>query len=300
MSATSEESRASGSRTDYGGPAEPLGLTGHAALDTVHRELEAHTLEGHGAIEPLVKYRDAISGRYFRDRPIFTLAWPPSLYIPADADPAKYWISAPPDDHRFRYRWTDPQPTASTASEKTGQLFSWTNVSGLNPSYTGIAGVGVRIVPTNSLSTVRVSADVDVVAESRWWYLVSSSAGFSNFSYRGTVYIAGWEISPVTGLWELLRPFASRVLYQDRESGQGGSAIRSDHHAFDDLSVRLQLQGGHTYGIGVSFEVEVGFDCQDRSGRPYQKQPGDDIRLWASMVGEVSSITVSTETVWIS
>lgn len=299
MSAASEESAASGSRTDSGGPAEPLGLAGHTALDEVHRELELHALEDHGAIDPLLRYRDAVIGRYVRDRPIFTLAWPPNLYIPADADPAKYWISAPPDDHRFRYRWTDPQPTASTASEKTGHLFSWTNVSALNPSHTGIAGVGVQIVPTHSLSTVRVSADVDLVAESRWWYLVSSSAGFSNFSYRGTVYIAGWEISPVTGLWELLRPFASRVLFQYRESGVGGAAIRSDHHVFDDLSVRLQLQGGHTYGIGVSFEVEVGFDCHDRSGKPYRKQPGDDIKLWASMTGEVSSISLSTETVWI-
>lgn len=299
MSAASEESPTSVIHDDAGGPASSLGMSGHGALDTVHRELERHTLDGPGAIDPLLTYRDALLGRYIIDRPIFTLAWPTSLYIPADADPAKYWITAPPADHRYRYRWTDPQPTASSASEKTGHLFSWTNVSGLNPSYTGAAGVGVRIVPTNSLSTVRVSADVDLVAESRWWYLVGSSAGFANFSYRGTVYISAWEISPVTGQWELLRPFGSRVLLQYRESGQGGTAIRSDHHAFDDLSVRLQLQGGHTYGIGVSFEVEVGFDCHDRNGKPYQKQPGDDIKLWASMTGEVSSISVSTETVWI-
>lgn len=299
MPADSAEYTGSGAEMDSGGPSGALGLTNHPALKEAHADLERHLFDNSEAREAVLEYRNAAFGQYFHDRPIFTLAWPPSLYIPSEANPATYWFSTPPADHLFRYRWTDPAPSVSTASEKSGRLFSWTNVSGLNPSYTGVAGVGVRFAPTPSLSTVKISADVDLVAESRWWYLVGPSAGYANFSYRGTVYLSVWEISPVTGLWELQRPFASRVLFQHRESGQGGTAIQSHHHAFDDLSVRLQLQRGHAYGIGVSFEVEVGYECHDRNGRPYQKQPGDDIRLWASMLGSVSSISVSTETVWI-
>ncbi|WP_160141010.1 hypothetical protein [Cryobacterium shii] len=56
----------------------------------------------------------------------------------------------------------------------------------------------------------------------------------------------------------------------------------------------LQLQGSHTYAIGVAFEAEIAFDCRDHTGRPYKKQPGDDIRPWASIVGNVASISVST------
>ncbi|WP_166787095.1 MULTISPECIES: hypothetical protein [unclassified Cryobacterium] len=56
----------------------------------------------------------------------------------------------------------------------------------------------------------------------------------------------------------------------------------------------LQLQGSHTYAIGVAFEAEIAFDCRDHTGHPYKKQPGDDIRPWASIVGNVASISVST------
>ena len=299
MSADQSKHNEPSTRGDSGGPPESLGLSGHGALTEAHAELERHSLDKDGAAEPVLKYRDAVLDRYFPDRPIFTLAWPHSLYIPADADSNQYWISPAPADHRYRYRWTDPQPTNSTASEKTGRLFSWTNVSALNPSYTGVAGVGVRLVPTASLSTLRISADIDVLTESRWWYLVGSSAGYASFSFRGSAYITAWEINSVTRSWELQRPFASRALFNYRTSGQGGNAVRSDHHAFDDLSVKVQLQGGHEYAIGVSFETEITYDCHDRNGKPYKKQPGDDIKLWASMVGQVASISVSTETVWI-
>jgi hypothetical protein len=290
----STESRGGG---DAGGTNQSFGSAGNRELEEIHRELELHTLDGN--LDGVRTYRDALFSRYFTDRPVFTLAWPAALYIPSEADARKYWFTEPPADHRYRYSWTDPQPTASSASEKTGHLFSWVNVSALNPGYTGAAGTGVRIIPQATLSTVKVSADISLVANYHWWYLVGNSAGSSNFSYSGTVYIAVWEINPVTGVWELLRPFASRSLFSFRESGAGGSAITSTHHAFDDLSVRMQLHGGHTYGIGVAFEAQVSFVCTDGQGHPYVKQPGDDIRLWASILGDVASISVATETVWI-
>ncbi|MGO4692045.1 hypothetical protein [Glaciibacter sp. 2TAF33] len=282
---------------DAGGPSGSFGSAGNREFEKIHRELELHILDG--SLDGVVTYRDALFSRFFTDRPAFTLAWPAALYIPSEADASKYWFTEPPADHRYRYSWTDPQPTASAASEKTGHLFSWVNVSDLGADYTGAAGTGVQVIPQATLSTVKVSADIDLVANHHWWYLPGTSAGYSNFSYSGTVYIAGWEINPVTGVWELLRPFGSRSLFSFRESGAGGSAIVSTRHAFNDLSVRMQLQGGHTYGIGVAFEVQVSFVCTDGQGHPYVKQPGDDIKLWASILGDVASISVATETVWI-
>ena len=69
---------------------------------------------------------------------------------------------------------------------------------------------------------------------------------------------------------------------------------RRQRQAFTDLAVTLQLQGGHTYALGVAFEAEIAYDCRDRTGHPYKKQPSDDMRLWASIAGTVASITVST------
>ena len=245
----------------------------------------------------IAKYKDAIFAQYFRERPEFTLAWPDSLYIPSQADYKNYWIAAPPASHRYRYHWVhtaDGKPAGSFASEETGHLFSWVNVSGLNPAYIGFAGTGVSLVPQATLSYVKVSADIDTVTETRWWFMPGANAGIANFSYRGTAYVGGWEVDPVTGQWALLKPFGARTLFKQEESGQGSSAIDSQVHAFNDLSVTLQLQGGHSYAIGVAFEVEITFDCRDRNGHPYQKQPGDDIKLWASIAGSVASITVAT------
>ena len=283
--------------SEVGAPAGPISLVRRQEIDEVQRGIELPAADAATRLRSVRAYRDAVFGQYFRDRPAFTLDWPDGLYIPADADFAKYWFVAPPEHHRYRYRWNNTdtgQPAGSSASEKDGRLFSWVNVSGLNPSYIGFAGTGVSLTPQASLSSVTISADIDLVTETRWWYMPGTPAGSAHFSYRGTAYLAGWEIDPVTGQWELLKPFGSRTLFKFSESGQGGSAISSQRQAFTDLAVTLQLQGGHTYALGVAFEAEIAYDCRDRTGHPFKKQPGDDIRLWASIAGTVASITVST------
>jgi len=283
--------------SEVGAPAGPISFVRRREIEEVHRELELPGPDSLPTPASIAKYKDAIFAQYFRERPEFTLTWPDSLYIPSQADYKNYWIAAPPASHRYRYHWVhtnDGKPAGSFASEETGHLFSWVNVSGLNPSYIGFAGTGVSLVPQATLSYVKVSADIDTVTETRWWFMPGTNAGIANFSYRGTAYVGGWEVDPVTGQWALLKPFGARTLFTQEESGQGGSAINSQVHAFNDLSVTLQLQGGHSYAIGVAFEAEITFDCRDRNGRPYQKQPGDDIKLWASIAGSVASITVAT------
>lgn len=298
MSTSDHEARGpSPVASEVSAPAGPISFVRRREIEELHRELEISDTDGQASMESIIKYRNAIFAQYFRERPEFALAWPDSLYIPSDADFKNYWIASPPASHRYRYHWVNTvngQSAGSSASEATGHLFSWINVSSLKPSYIGFAGVGVSIVPQATLSYVKVSADIDAVTETRWWFMPGTAAGFANFSYRGTAYVAGWEVDPVTGQWELLKPFGSRTLFKSDESGQGGSAINSQVHAFNDLSVTLQLQGGHSYAIGVAFETEITFDCRDRGGRPYKRQPGDDIKLWASIAGSVPSITVST------
>ncbi|MGY4856975.1 hypothetical protein [Cryobacterium sp. AP23] len=243
------------------------------------------------------KYRQALFAHYFRPRSPFIATWPDSLYIPAAADPDTYWSSPPPEDHRYRYRWANTrngQPDGSEASERTGQLFSWVNASSMDAGYIGFAGTGVALVPRASLSSVSVTAEIELVAESRWWFRPTGPIGFAAFAYRGTAYVAGWEIDPVTGSWSLLSPFGSRVLFAFDESGRGGSPISSQRHAFTDLSTTLQLRGSHTYAIGVALEAQISFEARDNDGNPYVRQDGDDVKLWASIAGIVPSITLAT------
>lgn len=259
--------------------------------------MEATLVEGQAVRDAhgVADYRDAIFTSVLKDRPTLIFAWPDSLYIPSQADYRLYWISPPPADHRYAYAYADPTGS-STADAGTGRLFAWVNVSDLSPGYTGYAGVGARVVPTATLSYLTVGAAVDLVAESRWWYLPGSSAGFATFSYSATAFLAVWEIDPVTGRWELVRPFASRSLFSFREGGLGGSAVQTDRQIFDDLSATVQVQSGRQYAVTLDFEVTIGYDVRDRSDQqPYRKQPGDDIKLWASVAGQVASISASTK-----
>lgn len=294
------EDTAGSALRDEGRPGSTLMPTRSAAVDAVLERIE--TAEHAPPLELLDEYRSLVFRDFVSERPSFTLAWPEHLYIPAQADSRRYWFTDAPADHRYRYDWANTsggQPAGSHASADDGRLFAWTNVSGLEPGYTGYAGVGARFAPTASLSYVRLGTSVDLVAEHRWWYLPGPQAGYSDVRYLGTVFLAVWEIDPVTGRWELVRPFASRSVLSDQRQGQGGAAVVSARHAFDDLGVTVQLQGGHVYAVGVSFEAQVRHTLLDRDGSAYSKQPGDDVRLWASMLGTVESISISTTTVLV-
>ncbi|POH65524.1 MULTISPECIES: hypothetical protein [Cryobacterium] len=295
--ARSESREPSNVDSEVGAPAGPISFVRRREIEAVHDEIELTTGDAARTLVGVKKYREALFANYFRARAPFVVTWPDNLYIPADADYRTYWSSPAPDDHRFRYRWAngrDGQPDGSDASEKTGRLFSWVNASAMDSGDIGFAGTGVTLVPRASLSSVTVTASVDLVAESRWWFLPAGPIGFAAFSYRGTAYVAGWEIDPITGAWELLSPFGSRTLFAFDESGKGGSAISSQRHAFTDLSVTLQLRGSRTYAIGVALEAQISLECRDKSGTPYRPQPGDDVKLWASIAGMVPSITLAT------
>ena len=279
---------------DRGAPDAAFADVGEAHLAHVRGAMEVEAGQQVRGGDGVVGYRDSLFTSILVERPVLTIAWPDHLYIPGQADHRQYWFVPPPDDHRYRYAYADGTG-ASAADAATGRLFAWVNVSGLNPPYTGYAGTGVRITPSATLSFLTVSADVDLLAETRWWYLPGPSADFSTFRYRGTAHVAVWVIDPVTGRWELLRPFGSRSLFAFGEQGQGGTAVDSDRHAFDDLAATVQVQSGRAYAITVSFEASIAYDCRSRGGGAYVKQEGDDIRLWASIAGGVRSISASTK-----
>jgi hypothetical protein len=298
--------------SDIGAPAGPISFVRRREIESIHQELE-HTGADLDRRQPgtgtpvagtsgtaqavTAKYSEALFTNYFRARAPFIDTWPDDVYIPADADYLNYWSSPPPDDHRYRYRWSNSRngsQDGSTASERTGQLFSWVNASALDAGYIGFAGTAVAFVPRASLSSVTARADIELVAESRWWFRPAGRIGFAAFAYRGTAYIAGWEIDPVTGAWDLLTPFGSRTVFAFDEHGRGGSPISSQRHAFSDLSTTLQLRGSHTYAIGVALEAQISFECRDKSGKPYVRRDGDDVKLWAAIAGLVPSITLTT------
>jgi hypothetical protein len=84
-----------------GGPAE---LVDARELDRVYRErtFDLETLQPDEASQQtlrdlVIRWSDRIS-----QRPAYTLAWPPGLYIPAEADWRQYWITKPPASNLYR------------------------------------------------------------------------------------------------------------------------------------------------------------------------------------------------------
>lgn len=293
----SEQRAPSPVESDIGAPAGPISFVRRREIEVIHQELEQAAGNRDRTLVGAQRYREALFANYFRPRVPFIDTWPDNVYIPAAADYLTYWSSPPPDDHRYRYRWSntrDGEHDGSEASERSGQLFSWVNASAMDAGYIGFAGTGVALVPRASLSSVTVRADIELVAESRWWFHPTGPIGFAAFAFRGTAYVAGWEIDPVTGNWDLLTPFGSRTLFAFDESGRGGSPISSQRHAFSDLTTTLQLRGSHTYAIGVALEAQITFECRDKAGKPYTRKDGDDVRLWAAIAGLVPSITLTT------
>lgn len=285
-------------------PGAPIAALAVDGLDEARLQLEQRLREPELDLEmrPLTEYRDLLWSQ-FRPGPVVSLAWPAGWHIPVDADFQQHWPFPPPAANRYDWASANAiggQPAGSHASHRTGLLFAWNNASRLGPAYVGFARTGILLRPPETLATYRLGADIDVVTETRWWYLPGPGGGYGTVSYRCTAFLAVWQVSPADGSWELVRPFGARTLVRTQQIGAGAFPVDSDRHAFDDLTVDVQLQGGRTYAIGVSFEVAVTTAILDGQGRPYAPKPEDDIRLWASMLGTVPRITASPHTVWIA
>jgi hypothetical protein len=247
-------------------------------------------------------HRDAIFSTIFRDRPTFSLAWPPGWYIPGDADFRSYWVTPPPPGNRYQFGWANsqlyPGNTVLKGSKETGQVYSYTALLPSDSSDSVFCGVAARFQPSSTLSFIDVSIDVDIVAHSRIWTLLArpTSSG-PTVHIRCTAFVCVWHIDPVTNAWELVRPFGSQTLANRSESGQGGSPImtQNTHFAGNGLATRVQVESGRSYAVGFQAQVDIDAHVLDTSHQPYQRGDGDDWKLWADMSCFVRQITIATQ-----
>ncbi len=280
----------------------PIAVFEDADLNAVRDRLEATLRERPGAAIDVVRdYRTALLRLVDRVDDRWRLRWPDSWFIPSDADFRSYWFLEPPSDHRFDVDWAGsvlyPPPTACSGDRATGHVFAYTALAPNNRHDSGFAGVGVHVRPSATLSYLDLSVEADVVAESRIWMLLARpTSNLPTARVRCTAYLCGWDIDPVTGNFELLRPFGARVLIDAADSGQSGTPIKHVHVPLggNALSTRLQVQAGHTYVIGFHAEVDIDVDVRDAQGQPYQPGPNDDFRVWGDVTASVTRLTAQT------
>lgn len=261
-----------------------------------------HALTSGGELHVLDQHSDLIFTEFARDRPVFTLAWPASWYIPIDADFNNYWVVPPPAENRYDFGWAQsqlyPPPTAMRGNPNTGQVYAYTALNPSDSHDSAYAGVGVRFSPSATLAYADVSIDADIQAHSRIWTLLGHpTSNLPTMRIRCTAYVCVWEIDLVTGAWELVRPFGSHSLVSRYETGLTGTPIQTvnAHYTGAGLTTRVQVQAGHVYAMGFQAQVDIDCDVKDVTGKPYQRTDADDWKLWADMVCSIPQITVTTK-----
>jgi hypothetical protein len=229
----------------------------------------------------------------------FSLAWPSTWYIPAQADYRNYWILEPPTANRYTFGWGEsqlyPAPSASSGSADTGAVFAYTALNPSDTHDTAFAGVAALYRPSATLAYADVSIDADVLVQSRIWMMLGRpTSNLPTAHIRCTAYACVWDIDPVTGAWQLVMPFTGKTLVNRSDSGLSGSAIDVVHVNMSGtaLSTRVQVQGGHAYAVGFQAQVDIDCDVRDLEGHPYQRSDVDDWKLWADMTCSVPQITI--------
>jgi hypothetical protein len=102
-------------KTGYGSPLLP----GHLEEISYRSALEFDRYSGMGeASDEALKSKVRTHGGTLMDqlftlnlKDVLSIGWPPSLYIPGNADWKKYWILPPPAANRYSQSWTPAPPS---------------------------------------------------------------------------------------------------------------------------------------------------------------------------------------------
>lgn len=287
------------------GPTGPVELFDAHELNRVYRErtIDLATLQpDEASLQTLrdltIRWSDRIS-----DRPTFTLAWPADLYIAGSADWRQYWITEPPAGNLYRYAWTGATgPAPGTFADKDhGNLAAVVDPGSLSGTYQAWAGIACEYSPSALLSQVHFTADVMALAVEQATLLTEKLTGLAQVSLFADLFLMGWEINPVNGVWDQLSPFLRHNVYSSRHSGEQGGANLYYPLSLtgSTLGVNFLVERGKRYAFGVVLETAVVTDVRGPDDRaPYLPQTGDDIAIEARLGGSIRQMTVDTTIVY--
>lgn len=260
----------------------------------------------------MMTHRDKVLSHLYdrwRDRPPFTLAWPSSLYIPAEADWKPYWIVPPPDDHRYAFDWA-PTPSLAgynEASREQGTLYCIQRIRTIDRYVQAEAGLGVLFTPTRTLSVVSLQPRVNCSGEHRW-FAEFGTEGFSQVRVAGSTQVktslilAAWQQIPGSTGWDLLHWKQFAVSGNGPTSGSGHAAITPYQRSFSgaELATPFLVEAARTYLLGVVARVSVWSTLTDDRGQPLPLIEDGTFRVWGSLACAVPQIEVVEQQIYIA
>jgi hypothetical protein len=229
-----------------------------------------------------------------------SLAWPDDLYVPGLVDYHQYWILPPEHDHVYQYDWTHstaPDPNGCSADNGYGYMLSTVNAANLAGRNRATAGLALDYIPTHTVATVRVAADVTVSGHTRYQTLPNGAYGYLHGGLFGTAFLLGWEINPVTGKWEELPNSASRTVFNETSwyGLQDTGTTAAMAWKGSSFTCDFVVQSGRHYAFGIVFQVTIDMDLRSPDGHSYVRRPDDDrIQVWGYLAGNVAQMTVDT------
>lgn len=275
-----------------------------AGLEKLQDSMDKLADDQKSRVEPMPfldsKFAGVVS-QFLRER-MLGGAWPPELFIPADADWKQYWLR-PPDPganrYSFEYISGDHAKTAQIASFHSGQIFAQAAAQPTDAFLQSEAWVGFVYFPTATLATYEIEASVDTLfGQNRYDVSTTASAGGSLRQWGG-IYTIAYEISDYDGSLSIVHPIGVATLFDETFQNLTGVGVHT-WPRFSPLKTNIMLQGGRFYLIAVIASVQIVNGWTMNDGRPMQSLPDGSLwKAWGYVIGNIPQVWISPSIVYI-
>ncbi|SDE23797.1 hypothetical protein SAMN05421636_10466 [Pricia antarctica] len=256
---------------------------------------ETINLHRQAGLESLFKRRfsDTFNPAKFR--------WPEYLFIPTAANGHDYWISSPPDNHRYALAWKSPNDGPNTASVETGNLFVFGQLHNEGPTDTqsSTAAIGVFYEPSMTLGVVDFQPSVHFKAEFRTAleYFPALSAG--GVHIYAELLLACWQKIPGPQEFDLIGVKHFDVATSGRRDQSFGPELQQIEKSLDgpELSAPFVVERGRKYLFAVTGRITVASNLISSDGKPLPVFSSSQLKVWGSLNCLVPQMNIYTKRV---
>lgn len=227
--------------------------------------------------------------------------WPEYLFIPTEANAHDYWITSPPDNHRYALGWKSPIEGPNTASIETGNLFVFAQLQNEVPTDTqsSSAAIGVFYEPTMTLGVVDFQPAVHFKAEFRTaleYYPALSAGGVQIYA---ELLLACWQKIPGPQEFDLIGSKHFDVATSGRRDQTFGRELQQFEKSLDgpELSAPFVVERGRKYLFGVTGRITIASNLVSSNGKPLPVFNSSQLKVWGSLNCLVPQMNVITKRV---
>ncbi len=227
--------------------------------------------------------------------------WPEYLFIPTEANARDYWITSPPDNHRYALAWKSPKEGPNTASLETGNLFVFGQLHNEAPTDTqsSTAAIGVLYEPSMTLGVVDFQPVVHFNAEFRTAleYYPALSAGAVHI--YAELLLACWQKIPGPQEFDFIGSKHFDVATSGRRDQSFGPELQQFEKSLDgpELSAPFVVERGRKYLFAVTGRITVASNLISSDGKPLPVFSSSQLKVWGSLNCLIPQMNIYTKRV---